>query len=71
MPPVTRQKPPSGSHTRPHGLTLRMSPEELQLFRAVAVASGSSLVELVRVALLTEANRLGIEPEHQEAEAVA
>lgn len=75
MPQLTEQKPPRGSWTRPGCLYLRCSPAELSIFHKVAAATGSSMAELCRVALLTEAVRLGLEVEpehqHQEPEAVA
>ena len=47
--------------TRPVGFALRLSPQELALFHAVARARETSLSELIRVAVAAEAVALGVE----------
>jgi hypothetical protein len=46
---------------RPVGLAIRLSPQELALFHAVAAARETTLSELIRAAVAAEAVALGVE----------
>ena len=46
--------------TRPVGLSIRLSPQELALFHAVAAARKTTLSELIRAAVAVEAVALGV-----------
>lgn len=61
---ATPRPPVSG--LRPRALTVRFSPGELELAHAVAAAQGLSATKLMRLAVLTEAARLGLELQEQE-----
>ena len=46
---------------RPVGFALRLSPQELALFHAVAAARETTMSELIRAAVAAEAVALGVE----------
>ena len=52
---------PGQTMTRPVGLAVRLSPQELALFHAVAAARETTLSELIRAAVAAEAVALGVE----------
>lgn len=71
MPPETTTRPRIiRSRIRPIWLNIRVSPGEREFFHRIAAANGSTVAELVRLSLLTEAVRLGISPaeQHQQQE---
>lgn len=49
------------SHARPVGFALRLSPQELALFHAVARHRDTTLSELIRAAVAAEAVAAGVE----------
>ena len=68
-----RRRASSGSNLRPRSFGIRLTDTELALGHRVAAASGTTLAQLFRITLLSEADRLGIaaEPEHQQQEPAA
>lgn len=71
MPPENTTRPRIiRSRIRPTWLNIRVSPGEREFFHRIAAANGSTLTELVRLSLMAEGVRLGVEG-NQEAEAVA
>lgn len=59
--PLVSRQPSRQTMTRPVGLSLRLSPQELALFHAVARARETSLSELTRALLAAEAVAAGVE----------
>ena len=70
MHPATteRRRASSGSNLRPRSFGIRLSDEELALGHRVAKATGTTLAQLFRITLISEADRLGLQPQQQEPE---
>lgn len=60
-PPLASKQPFPADMARPVGFAIRLSPQELALFHAVARARETTLAELIRAAVAAEAVAAGVE----------